>query len=121
VLTDPQARLSLKELIEKYLKGRDPDYERLLNNRPKLCEKALNKSKAESARPQHLFISVPFLFRFRARKICWDHRPFSGQPRLGKCNVRIVSATLPGLSMPFAIAAIVVPRTIYSRHNYQAG
>jgi hypothetical protein len=30
VLTDPQARLSLKELIEKHLKGRDPDYERLI-------------------------------------------------------------------------------------------
>lgn len=30
MLTDPQARLSLKELIEKYLKGRDPDYEHLI-------------------------------------------------------------------------------------------
>lgn len=30
MLTDQQARLSLKELIEKYLKGRDPDYERLI-------------------------------------------------------------------------------------------
>ncbi|RON33370.1 hypothetical protein [Pseudomonas brassicacearum] len=30
MLTDPQARLSLKELIEKHLKGRDPDYERLI-------------------------------------------------------------------------------------------
>ncbi|AZC47848.1 MULTISPECIES: hypothetical protein [Pseudomonas] len=30
MLTDQQARLSLKELSEKYLKGRDPDYERLI-------------------------------------------------------------------------------------------
>jgi hypothetical protein len=30
VLTDLQARVSLKELIEKYLKGRDPDYDRLI-------------------------------------------------------------------------------------------
>jgi hypothetical protein len=30
VLTDQQARLSLKELSEKYLKGRDLDYERLI-------------------------------------------------------------------------------------------
>ncbi len=30
MLTDQQARLSLKELIEKYLKGRDLDYERLI-------------------------------------------------------------------------------------------
>ncbi|KAA0981599.1 hypothetical protein FQ187_18820 [Pseudomonas sp. ANT_J28] len=30
MLTDQQTRLSLKELIEKYLKGRDPDYERLI-------------------------------------------------------------------------------------------
>nr|WP_246881930.1 hypothetical protein [Pseudomonas chlororaphis] len=29
-MTDQQARLSLKELSEKYLKGRDPDYERLI-------------------------------------------------------------------------------------------
>ncbi|WLG42761.1 hypothetical protein [Pseudomonas sp. FP1740] len=30
MLTDLQARVSLKELIEKYLKGRGPDYERLI-------------------------------------------------------------------------------------------
>ncbi|AKV08154.1 hypothetical protein [Pseudomonas fluorescens] len=30
MLTDLQARVSLKELIEKYLKGRDPDYDRLI-------------------------------------------------------------------------------------------
>ncbi|WPO45593.1 hypothetical protein [Pseudomonas sp. S1Bt23] len=30
MLTDQQAHFSLKELIEKYLKGRDPDYERLI-------------------------------------------------------------------------------------------
>ncbi|AZD33010.1 hypothetical protein C4K22_0236 [Pseudomonas chlororaphis subsp. aurantiaca] len=30
MLTDQQARLSLKELSEKYLKGRDLDYERLI-------------------------------------------------------------------------------------------
>ncbi|QHC86977.1 hypothetical protein [Pseudomonas chlororaphis] len=30
MLTNQQARLSLKELSEKYLKGRDPDYERLI-------------------------------------------------------------------------------------------
>ena len=30
MLTDLQARVSLKELIEKYLKGRYPDYDRLI-------------------------------------------------------------------------------------------
>ncbi|AZD58246.1 hypothetical protein C4K18_0242 [Pseudomonas chlororaphis subsp. aurantiaca] len=30
MLADQQTRLSLKELIEKHLKGRDPDYERLI-------------------------------------------------------------------------------------------
>ncbi|MGY4814539.1 hypothetical protein ACVNP3_01160 [Pseudomonas chlororaphis subsp. piscium] len=30
MLTDQQARFSLKELIEKYLKRRNPDYERLI-------------------------------------------------------------------------------------------
>ncbi len=30
MLTDQQTRLSLKELIEKYLRGIDPDYERLI-------------------------------------------------------------------------------------------
>ncbi|MGY4663429.1 hypothetical protein PUP49_12625 [Pseudomonas chlororaphis] len=30
VLTDVQARLALKELIEKHLKGGDPDYVRLI-------------------------------------------------------------------------------------------
>ncbi|WDH25147.1 hypothetical protein [Pseudomonas chlororaphis] len=30
MLTDLQARVSLKELIEKYLMGRDPDYDRLI-------------------------------------------------------------------------------------------
>jgi DNA polymerase III sliding clamp (beta) subunit (PCNA family) len=30
VLSDPEARVALKELIEKHLKGRDPDYDRLI-------------------------------------------------------------------------------------------
>jgi hypothetical protein len=30
MLTDQQARLFLKDLIQKYLKGSDPDYERLI-------------------------------------------------------------------------------------------
>ncbi|VVN04652.1 hypothetical protein [Pseudomonas fluorescens] len=30
MLSDPVARVALKELIEKYLKGRDPDYDRLI-------------------------------------------------------------------------------------------
>jgi hypothetical protein len=30
VLTDLEARVALKELIEKYLKVRDPDYDRLI-------------------------------------------------------------------------------------------
>ncbi|WP_277594520.1 hypothetical protein [Pseudomonas chlororaphis] len=34
MLTDLQARVSLKELIEKYLKGRDPDYDRLIEINP---------------------------------------------------------------------------------------
>lgn len=32
MLTDQQARLSLKDLIQKYLKGSDPDYERLIED-----------------------------------------------------------------------------------------
>lgn len=30
MLSDPEARVVLKELIEKHLKGRDPDYDRLI-------------------------------------------------------------------------------------------
>lgn len=30
LLTDLESRIALKELIEKYLKGRDPDYDRLI-------------------------------------------------------------------------------------------
>ncbi|APC14620.1 hypothetical protein BLL42_02300 [Pseudomonas frederiksbergensis] len=30
MLTDQQARLSLKELIHKYLKGKDPEHDRLI-------------------------------------------------------------------------------------------
>lgn len=30
MLTDLEARVALKELIEKYLKGRDPDFDRLI-------------------------------------------------------------------------------------------
>ena len=30
MLTDLESRIALKELIEKYLKGRDPDYDRLI-------------------------------------------------------------------------------------------
>ncbi|WP_454562135.1 hypothetical protein [Pseudomonas sp. AIG] len=30
MLSDPEARVALKELIEKHLKGRDPDYDRLI-------------------------------------------------------------------------------------------
>ncbi|WP_460153448.1 hypothetical protein [Pseudomonas sp. S2_B07] len=30
MLTDLDARVALKELIEKYLKGNDPDYDRLI-------------------------------------------------------------------------------------------
>ena len=31
MLSDPEARVALKELIEKYLKGRDPDYKQVAN------------------------------------------------------------------------------------------
>lgn len=30
MLSDPEARVALKELIEQYLKGSDPDYDRLI-------------------------------------------------------------------------------------------
>ncbi|VVM51292.1 hypothetical protein PS684_03330 [Pseudomonas fluorescens] len=30
MLSDPEARVALKELIEKHLKDRDPDYDRLI-------------------------------------------------------------------------------------------
>ncbi len=38
MLTNQQARLSLKELTHKYLKGKDPEYDRLVEIKRKVKE-----------------------------------------------------------------------------------